>query len=113
MRTFSSRGRQNGERSACSTAARLRSAWMRRISARDLGSGNGINGDCHHLDLLQDADEPPLLLVRRRCAAHRGKPQLLLRRVLRYLDMRVGEHGFVVGADWADVSAAAAAGDDA
>src|SRR5258706_10853294 len=52
--------RQKGARRACATAKRLRSAWMRRISARDLGSLGAMTepqapGD--HIDVSEAATE--------------------------------------------------------
>src|SRR5687767_2181576 len=94
---FFSLSRQNVERMACSTATRLRSDWMRRTSARLLGSSSIENSDV-------------ALLLYGNFARHCGKPLLLLGRVLGNLLVRVGEHLFVVGAHGTDVGAAPAAG---
>src|SRR5687768_10500283 len=88
---------QNAERWACSTATRLRADWMRRISARLLGSSSIENSDV-------------ALLLLRHLAAHRREPLLFLRGILGNLLVRVGEHLFVVGAHGTDVGAAPAAG---
>src|SRR5579859_6608984 len=52
--------RQKGARRACSTANRLRSAWMRRISARALGSLSAMSesqAPRHEVDIEQPATE--------------------------------------------------------
>src|SRR6185295_7291279 len=88
--------------------------WATRLPVPRTGAPTpGPLRACPDLDRLQESDEALLLLIGRRVAAHFGQSLLLLRSVLRDLLVRVGQHLLVVGADRADVGAAAAAGDHA